>query len=686
MCRAGSCRVAECEPCLEDDDCAEGSRCVRVLDGDEARCLPACGPEGCDDGTRCVELGRRQVCVPDGDGDGFLLEGCGGTDCDDGNPDANRRGRETCNERDDDCDGEVDEGLGVPLECVAGVGACARSGLRRCTPEGEAFCGAEPGDPGVELCGNERDDDCDGGLDEGFDELGTPCAAGVGGCRREGTVVCSEDGHQAVCGAIPGEPEEELCNEEDDDCNGEVDDPLDVGQECEVGVGPCSRRGVLECALDGSVRCSAHLVDPTPEACDGRDNDCDGRVDEGLTRPCETACGRGDESCVNGGWSGCSARDAEPERCNDADDDCDGLVDEDLDLMLVGPRVVGAGDGGGNAGAAPAVVQTDAGFLVLSSGRSGPEGRGPYETSLHVLDADGDALLDVVEWRDRQAHVVATADGFLAFSHEHRLGVGATIHALDAVGRPVGNPRAAQQARADGFDLTRHSPQPAAVWLGGLAPSVVLQRFRADGVEIPGVVAVSREDREARWPAVEGAGDGYGVLWTTWPPAPGTTLYYRYVSGDGEPQAEAVPVTTSLGMNRHAQASWSGERMAIVWQSDRSGDEDIYVAVVDRDGEPVAEEVRLTSSPINSTYPDIVWDGASFRVSWVEHDAIRERVVRVLRLSADGVPEDRPMTVGHGFGGQGARLSAGHERLAIAFYGSLPGSSQGFFAAVACQR
>jgi MYXO-CTERM domain-containing protein len=65
------------------------------------------------------------------------------------------------------------------------------------------------------------------------------------------------------------------------------------------------------------------------EVCDGVDNDCDGKVDEDLSRACSNACGAGTETCSNGAWGGCDAPQPTAEVCDGIDNDCDGQVDED---------------------------------------------------------------------------------------------------------------------------------------------------------------------------------------------------------------------------------------------------------------------------------------------------------------------------------------------------------------------
>ncbi|MCA9540700.1 MAG: hypothetical protein KC620_17495, partial [Myxococcales bacterium] len=187
---------------------------------------------------------------------------------------------ETCNGIDDDCDGITDEDFGGGMPCAEGVGACRRDGVMACAAGGALRCSVAAGAPTDETCDG-RDEDCDGQIDEGLG-LGDACAVGVGLCRREATKTCDDSGGLR-CAVSPGEPAVETCDGRDEDCDGRTDEGFDIGASCAAGVGACQAMGTKRCAPDGAATlCDAMPGAPGDEACNGRDDDCDGRADEGC--------------------------------------------------------------------------------------------------------------------------------------------------------------------------------------------------------------------------------------------------------------------------------------------------------------------------------------------------------------------------------------------------------------------
>lgn len=150
--------------CVADGDCDDGLFCNGQETCEAGRCVgdaPPCGSAECIESTRsCDDSG----CV-DADGDGRRDAACGGDDCDDSDPERFPGNTEIC-----DVDG-VDEDCDPATYGFRDGDGDGSPDARCCNGDN---CGLDCDDnaPGTnpsvpEVCGDDIDNDCDGNVDEG---------------------------------------------------------------------------------------------------------------------------------------------------------------------------------------------------------------------------------------------------------------------------------------------------------------------------------------------------------------------------------------------------------------------------------------------------------------------------------------------------------------------------------------
>lgn len=170
--------------------------------------------------------------------------------------------------------------LGMSTTCLFTNEHGTCGGTRACGAEGLTACGGEGAAP--ETCNN-QDDDCNGKIDDGIPGVACEVTGELGACA--GTTACV-GGEQVCVGLVPSE---EKCNGVDDDCNDQTDE----------GFTDTDTDAMADCVdpdddNDGSpdtADCAPLDKDVYPgatERCNGKDDDCDLSKDEENAQGCTT--------------------------------------------------------------------------------------------------------------------------------------------------------------------------------------------------------------------------------------------------------------------------------------------------------------------------------------------------------------------------------------------------------------
>jgi MYXO-CTERM domain-containing protein len=278
-------------------------------------------------------------------------------------------GTEVCDQLDNDCNGIKDDVAGAGGSCcpykdasgndLCGVGVCLPGNLVCIPGKTSLQCTGGKG-PSAEICDG-LDNDCNGVKDDlPGGTAGGPCCpsgrCGTGICTA-GMLMCGPSGIECI-GAV--NPQGEICDGLDNDCNGAVDDIPGLGSTCcpsgRCGTGVC-KAGKLTCSKSGDPGMEMYALscdggtDKSTEICDGLDNDCNGIVDDvpglgqsccpdgsppgdapgacnkGVCRPGNFVCDTTKMALVCSGGKG-----PEPNKCDGVDNNCDGQIDEAAEI------------------------------------------------------------------------------------------------------------------------------------------------------------------------------------------------------------------------------------------------------------------------------------------------------------------------------------------------------------------
>ncbi len=348
--------------CQDLESCCGDANCqIEICNGIDDNCNGQ-ADEGCDkDGDLYCDVAIKTVGTPP-------ICPKGGADCNDLDGTVNPGSIEICNnKKDDNCSGVQDEqnasgcvNYFTDLDSdTFGTGAskclCATSGSFKATQAADCNDGNLNVNPAMkETCDTDYDDNCDGSTndvnaqnclnfytDVDGDTYGTTPFKCM--CVASGVIKVNKPGDCADTNTAVNPGATEICNNVDDDCNGQTDEGCDDDLDgfCDANMTYVAPPTPGICPQGpGDTDDTDPKINPAgTEICDGKDNDSNGKIDEGCDDDKDGYCDTGmftsgkPPACPKGGGdcddTSSLINPGVQEECTTAvDDNCNGTTND----------------------------------------------------------------------------------------------------------------------------------------------------------------------------------------------------------------------------------------------------------------------------------------------------------------------------------------------------------------------
>ncbi len=370
--------------------------------------------------------------------------------------------------------------------------------------------------------------------------------------------------------------------------------------------------------------CAPHDSDINPaaiEICDEADNNCDGTVDDDLDIDNDGYVGCGDLDCND---AATGIHPGAVETCNGYDDDCDASIDEGCEEVCDQRKKDGA-----ERRVTQSPQNSSRSSLVWTGSEYGifwhDDRDGNYEIYFARLAPSGnkigtDTRVTNAPGTSSYPSAVWTGSEYGVSWHDYRDGNYEIYFArLDASGSKLGSDMRVTNdpAISDYASLVWNGSEYGLAWqdIQSAAWEIYFAQLDSSGKKIGSETRVTNSSKNSTQASLVWTGSEYGVAWED-SRMGDYEIYFARLDSSGSKIGSDVRVTNFLWHSLFVSLVWTGSEYGLSWEDSRNFNKEIYFARLDTAGNKIGFDTRITNNSASSVYASLAWDGTEYGISW----------------------------------------------------------------------
>jgi hypothetical protein len=146
-------------------------------------------------------------------------------------------------------------------------------------------------------------------------------------------------------------------------------------------------------------------------------------------------------------------------------------------------------------------------------------------------------------------------------------------------------------------------------------PEIYFARLSTDGSKVGSDLRLTNDSNSSYYPSIAWSDSEFGIGWQDNMDG-NQEIYFTRVSSGGTLIGPSLRVTNDTSISSELSLIWTGTEYGLVWQDDRDGNTEIYLARVSSASFKIGPDLRITKAPAGSRFPSLAWTDSEFGTGW----------------------------------------------------------------------